>query len=380
MGGIYRTPPSPNEAIANGAYAMAMRLYRADRYGRKLDVLSDQRPVSGQIQFNDDNEFKRSLNLTIEDPDILTPFRDFIIPEITLATPLGAMRTKNLGHYMVTPPSKTTTTGRRSGQLEAKDITLLLARFEVRNFIAPVGTDVGLIAYQLGIAAGLLPNQLDIPVSTGVLTGLRFTPEPGTMTLALMNEFLNAGNCYQVWTNGDGVVKSMRYLDLGTARPVRTYSTEYGLEVLPPIDESPNWDAMRNRVTVRNIAADKPPIVATARITNRSHPLFYDPADPLAGFGIELSETVENTQVETVEAARALAESTLARSSSFYRKLQVRTIIDIDADGHDIIGLDLRNGREQLYSGNWWRRTWSIAVQGVAATMESELYRTEQWR
>ncbi len=373
--------PAPHRI--GGGYAMKMEIWRADRYGQKLDRISTRRPVTGSVSFNEDNEFKRQLSLSIDDPDDVRPFRDFVVPTIHLAGPFGATRTRDLGHFMVTPPSRSMTSGRRTGRIEARDLTLILARSQVGGFTRPAGTDLGLIAYDLAIAAGLLPAQLDIPVTTGTVSVDPYVPAPGIRTLVEMNRLLNAANCHTVWTTGAGVVISRAYQDAARATPVRTYSNAEGfagLPILSPLVDTPNWEGLRNVVTVRNLQPGKPPIWWTERITDRNHPLFYDPDDPDAGFGYELAgDPIDNSQLPDEAAARALAKSLLAQAASRYRKLAIRTIVDIDAEGHDILGLDIRDGQQVVYDGNWRRRTWAIAVAGVSATMESETYRTDQY-
>ncbi len=374
-------PVYPAPELISGAYAMRMELWRADRYGRKLERLSDRRPVSGSISFNEDNEFKRQLSLTIEDPGALRPFQDFVIPTIALAKPFGAVEERNLGHFLITPPAQSVATGRRTGQIEARDSTILLARRQVGDFTRPAGADVGRVAYDLALTAGFLPEQLDIPVDTGVALDQDYRPSPGAVVLVEVNTLLNAGNCYTVWGTGNGLVKSARYQDPSRGVANRRYSTESGLEIVPPITETPSWDSLRNAVTVRNLRPGQPPIWWTARITNRNHPLYFDPDDSSVGFGKEWSgPPVDNSQIPDEAAAKALAESLLAAGASYYRKLAVTTVVDIDAGGHDLIELDIRNGREVLYDGLWRRRTWRIALQGISATTESDLYRSEDWQ
>jgi len=378
-GGTLTVVPSPLTVRRIGSYATRTVLWRADRYGNRLDAIPNQIPVSGSISYNEDNEIKRSLSLTVNDPGSLRPFRDFVIPEISLIAPDGTVTTRPFGHFQVVPQRITLTPGRMSGTIEAKDITHLLARSAVGAITFPVGTDPGTAVREGFLSSGFAPSQIAIP-DTGRQLTAAMTPDPGTNWLKVATDLLNAVNWYAPWMQGNGTVTTGPWGDLQSAVPRKTYRTaDGGVELIPPIEEEPDWARLRNEVTVRNVAPDRAPIWATARITNPAHPLFYDPLQPQIGFGMRWAgPPIDDPQVPDQATAYARALSLLSEGASYYRKLRLRTVIDLDAGAHDVLGLDVRRGNDVAYGGNWWCRSWTVDLGNVTATTSRDLYRVEQ--
>lgn len=366
-------PRVTNVLNRSGAYAVQIALWRADRYGNRRERVPVSIPVQGALDYNEDREVKRKLSLEVNSPHYFTPFSDFVIPEVTLTDATGTRTTRQMGHYLVTPPNTTLTPGRFSGSLEAQDVTFLLQRDTLPfalNFV--VGVDPGAGARGIALDGGFAPSQLVLP-DTGftLTTAMHF--DAGTSRLKVINDLYNAANWYAVWMDGDGLVRTIPYQNLQTASPKQTYSTQGdNVQLIPPIGEQPDWSRLRNRVTVRSISPDKPTIFGMAEIVNPNHPLHRD------RIGMVLAETFDDSQVTTNADAGAKASLLLSTSASYYRKLAIETVVDLDADAHDIIGLDVRH-REVTYDGTWFRRAWTMQLKGVTARTSSELFRVESW-
>ena len=371
--GMYPGRVPSNVLTGGGAYAVQIVLWRADRYGNRLERVPVSIPIQGALDYNEDRDVKRKLSLTVNSPHYFTPFSDFVIPEITLTDASSTRTTRQMGHYLVTPPNTSLTPGRFSGSLEAQDATFLLQRDTIPfalNFFA--GIDPGAGARRVAIDGGFAPSQLVLP-DTGfnLTTAMHF--DAGTSRLKVINDLYNAANWYAVWMDGDGLIRTMPYQNLQTASPRRTYSTQGDdVQLIPPIGEQPDWSRLRNRVTVRSISPDKPTIFGMAEIVNPNHPLHRD------RIGMVLAETFDDSQVADNAAASQKAALVLSTSASYYRKLAIETVIDLDADAHDIIGLDVRH-REVTYDGNWFRRAWTMQLKGVTARTSHELFRVESW-
>lgn len=366
-------PRVTNVLNRSGAYAVQIALWRADRYGNRLERVPVSIPIQGALDYNEDRDVKRKLSLTVNSPHYFTPFSDFVIPEITLTDASGTRTTRQMGHYLVTPPNTTLAPGRFSGSLEAQDVTFLLQRDTLPfalNFFAGVNPGAG--ARGVAIDGGFSPAQLVLP-DTGfaLTTAMHF--DAGTSRLKVINDLYNAANWYAVWMDGDGVVRTMPYQNLQTASPKQTYSTQgKNVQLIPPIGEQPDWSRLRNRVTVRSISPDKPTIFGMAEIVNPNHPLHRD------RIGMVLAETFDDSQVTTNADAGAKAALLLSTSASYYRKLAIETVVDLDAGAHDIIGLDVRH-REVTYDGKWFRRAWTMQLKGVTARTSHDLFRVESW-
>ena len=361
-----------------GAYTTETVIWLANRAGRKIVRLPVTVPVQGTVDYNEDREIKRALSLEINDPTRLTPFVDYLIPETTITDAAGNRMTRAWGHYIATPPKETLTSARYAGTVEGKDITWILSVDEVPGeTVIPVGTDTGAAARELALAA-MDFTRVAIP-DTGVLLTSDYEPDPGTSRLQAMTALLNMANWYAPWMTGDGIVTTAPWQDLATAAPNRRYGiADAGVTVVPPLDGDPDWGRLRNRVTVRNIAPDREPVYGTAKVEDPNSPLHPLNLGGNTGRPLWLSETVDDPQVETKEAAEAKAKLLLANGASFYRKLRVRTLVDLAADAHDIVELNVRH-QGAIYDGTWIRRTWTVQLRRVTAVMESELYRTEKW-
>ncbi|MGI8406097.1 MAG: hypothetical protein ACR2OE_15285, partial [Thermomicrobiales bacterium] len=100
-----------NVLTGGGAYAVQTALWRSDRYGNRLERVPVSIPIQGTLDYNEDREVKRKLSLEVNSPNFFTPFNDFVIPEITITEATGNRRTRQWGHYTVTPPNTTLTPG-----------------------------------------------------------------------------------------------------------------------------------------------------------------------------------------------------------------------------------------------------------------------------
>lgn len=367
------------EVQSGGAYATAMTLFLADRSGRKLERLPLEIPVQGTVSYNEDTSPARRLALEVNHPHRLDPFRDYLIPELTMRDAAGNVTTRPLGHYLVTPPSTTLTASRFSGDLQAHDITWLLMQDTFRDSVTiPAGTDTGEAARTIATAV-LDTAQVNLP-DTGTMLATPMQIDAGTSRMEAITDLYALANYYKPWMTGSGVLTTTPALDLETAAASRVYRVPGDdVTIVPPVSESPEWTRLRNRVTVRNIAPEREPIVATAEVTNPDSPVHPeniggDPTRPLW-----LAQTVDDPQVDTPEAALARAQRLLAEGASWYRKLSIRTLVDLDADAHDVIELDVAHAGAR-YDGRWMRRAWTVELQGVTALTVSEVTRIERWR
>lgn len=371
---VYTAEAKTNRARPVGAFSVQTDIYRADRYGRLVERIPTRYPVQGAISFNENTKVKRSLSLTVNDPHVFQAYNDFLVPVVTLTDASGEAETRKMGHFVTLQPSSELTPGRYSGSIEAKGIEYLLQLDTIGGGLSvPAGTDTGAAARAVAEESGFNPSQIAIP-DTGYLLPEEKYIEPGMTRLDAINELLNAGGWYAVWSNGDGVIRTGPWQDLVTAMASTRYSTHEGrIRVVGSVKEAPDATRLANRITVRNIAPEQVPIFGTKEVTNRDHPLHRD------RIGVVIAETIDDPDVKTTEDAEARASSILSERASYYRKQTVTTVIDLSADAHEIIDLDIQDENADV-AGRWWRQAWSVHLQGAHGLTVHELNRVEAWQ
>ena len=373
-------PPIPTHRTRiPGAYGCRVRLWRADRFGNKLGLIPNDGPITGSISYNASLDVKHQFSLTLNDPERFVDFRDYIIPEITLVKGDGSKQVRDWGLYMVTPPSVTfEKSGRLWGTIEGKDATwqLTVANSAINKFAA--GMDYGDAARQTAILAGFREDQLSIP-DTFVTMNEDYRIEPGLTCMALMKQLLERANWYPptMMMEPPGKIRSFPRVPLTHQAASSTYGTSSGFRLIPPVTSEPDWSRLRNTVRVRVTRHEKDTIYATARITNQSHRMYYDPYDKSKGCGFELGELYDETDI-TVTQALAIARSRLSEHASYLRKLRCETIVDMKAWAYDVVNLDIRRGDNLVYGGKWHREGWSIVLGQITARMRHDLYRVEE--
>lgn len=359
----------------SGVYATRTRLWRSNRYGDLLDVISDTRPITGSVNYNYDAEVKRRLSVDLIDPQTFRALRDYIIPELTLVDASGKTHVGYLGHFMLNKPTMTLRPGSALGSFEADDVTILLKKERLNaGFKVVAGRDLGDAARQLAFAVGFRPNQVNLP-NTGVVAAKEIVYEPGEEVYETMNNLYNRSGFYDVVANGRGVLTTERWLSLSKKNPVRTYRN-YGpdVQILPPIEEeAADWSRLANEITVKNINPDETPIYATARVQNTNSPVHQN------NIGMVLAAPpINDPDLESNEQAMQRAKEELLKLSSVYRRVSMKAVVDVNPGAHDVIALDIRQGSVAL-TGKWLREEWTIELGEGASTIAMTLNRAEEW-
>jgi hypothetical protein len=205
--------------------------------------------------------------------------------------------------------------------------------------------------------------------------------EAGDSVLLATNTLLEAGGQYHLWTTGENRLRSYKYRDPASTNPATTYDTQPGNRLVPPIVETPDWSRLRNRVIVRRMNPDEVPLVGRAEVTDRSSPLHPITLQERMGATapVYLSHTEDNSELVDQATADAAAANLLATGASFYRSLTIETLPDLFMEGHQIIALDIADGDDHHYTGNWIQRTFTLTMQGAKATCQRELTASMRW-
>lgn len=359
----------------SGVFATRTRLWRSNRYGDLLDVIADTRPITGSVNYNYQSDIKRRFSVEMIDPQTFRALRDYIIPELTLIDASGTRHVGYLGHFLLNKPTMTLRPGSAIGSFEADDVTILLKKERLNaGFRVEAGRDLGDAARQLASAVGFRPSQINLP-NTGVKAKKLIEYEPGEEVYAVMNNLYNRSGYYDVVANGRGVLETQRWLSVAKPNPVRTYRN-YGpdIQIIPPVEEeSPDWSQLANEITVKNITPDEDPIYYTARVTNTNSPVHE------RNIGMVMAaEPINDPDIESNAQAKERAQEELLKHSSLYRRVTLKTVVDVNAGAHDVIALDIRQGSVALV-GKWLREEWTIELGGEASTITQTLNRAEEW-
>jgi hypothetical protein len=197
-------------------------------------------PVQGSIAHNEDTLIKRKLTLTVSHPERLTPWRDWLVPVVTLADGSGWVESRPKGHFLVTPPATELTPGRETGAIEAQDVCILLANWTFGGTVViPAGTNCGAAAREIALGAGLMPAQLNLPDTPAHLAE-DYTIDPGDTALHHVNDLYEKASYFTVWSDDAGIIRSAPYQLLAEATPALTLSTHAGrARLVPPIRSEP---------------------------------------------------------------------------------------------------------------------------------------------
>ena len=370
-----------------GAFAVSTALWRADRYGNRISQIPAGYVTSGSLRHSDASESPRTFTFEVNNPDDVLPFRDFVIPEITLTTPDGVSRTTAFGLFMASPPKTTFSIGHRKfGSIEGKDAVYLLSRSAMPPTIFNVGQDTGWLARHTAISAGFSLQQVDMP-NTGYLLTQEHATEPGMSRLDAINMLYQISNWRPLWMSNANRLKSRPIVLIQDRQPTRTYSNHDAIvEVLPNITSEFDWTGLANHVVghKQGNGEDEPDLWSSKWITNPAHPLYYSPSDPSASnIPIELTSPdspEEMNEIETQAALDLAVLDLLSRSSSMTEKIRMTTVVDLDADAYDVLNLDIKSGDEDVYVGSWWRDGWTVAIDGIVGTTDSTLYASKEFR
>lgn len=370
-----------------GAYGITTELWRADRYGNLIEQIDPSLVESGQVSMNEDMTPKRRLAIDVLDPYAFTPLHDWLVPIVALSDPEGNTVAERQGLYLVVPPETVAAPSGVTGTVHGLDGTQLLHMATRDDAVIEAGEDRGAYARRLAYEVGFLPDQVRIS-DTGVLQPETRRFDPGSTVYSIQSDVLSNSNHYAPWGNQNGILATAPYLPLTSASPVWTYRNTTDLDALDLegiITESPDWQRLANSVTVRRMGTGEiPTLYATARNENPLSPSSI----PALGFEIARQPPVDlhdaggqDATREEIEAAlQAHAEAVLSEAASLYRKITVQTFPSLNADVHQVIGLDIRIGGRQVYDGRWWRTGWTLTLDGGNSTFTQNLARVEEWR
>lgn len=370
-----------------GAYGIMTELWRADRYGNRIEQIAPSILGAGSITFNEDVAVKRSFSIAVDDPFAFDAFHDWLIPVVAISDPEGNAVREPQGLYLVTPPSTSTEASGSIGQVEGRDGCQLLVLATRDDMVWQSGVDGGAFIRQLAFEAGWGLAQVLVP-DFGVAPTDDRPFDPGTTVFAAMSEVAVACGHYAPWCNAAGRLVSAPYQPLTDKAPVWTYTNATDQDaswIEGSITEQPDWTRLANTVTIRRLGmGDEPSLAETVRNENPQSrvsipSLGFAMANPPYDDIIEFPESAV-TDEERRAWMRAKGQALLSERASHLRKLTLPTFPDLFADAHQVVGLEIRHGSWVTYEGRWWRSGWTLTLDGGKTAMVQHLKRVEVWQ
>lgn len=243
----------------NGVVRMYPSLWITDVSGRKLQDVSDL-VYSGAVTMNQDAATALSFEAELRSPIALTPWADFLRPELKMVFADGSVKESQVGLFVVPEPSRTHTWAESTKKIDGRDLTYLLANDAVEDTYSIAADEDPFPALYSLIASSGVPlerihfafrstqsGQADLPVT--LVTGRDWPP--GTWKLTIVNDVLSALQYYSLWMDLTGRLVSTPVIgDLASAEPSVTYSSGDGSYVSGPIEEEPSATSFANVIII----------------------------------------------------------------------------------------------------------------------------------
>lgn len=362
-------------------YAAAVSIYKGDIFSERITPLALHYDGALTIVHNDDAPVKRTLDIPVSDVmDLreagrLEPYRDTLIPFMTLTDDVGRRQVEQLGTYVLAPfggqdtPTVTRTT------IHGNDLTWRLALSGIADgWTAPGNREIGAVVSEQLRQQGFTTSQISIG-NTGVMTPPQGVPYfPGTTWLEALNDLLSRAGWYHLWMNRRGILTSRRYSRaLTETSPVIYYDTARGHYVGPLIERDPDWGRFGNMVVARKLPAHRndPYIGWTAVNDDDGSPTSTKRLGPI------MVQPVIEGQYETEDEAEADAKAALDRAQSFYNRVSLTTGAELTAEANDVIAIGVERAGARIITGRWWRQSWELHFNGASAMTRHNLNHVE---
>lgn len=325
----------------------------------------------GFVDMNVDRAVKLAASFALREPDIVTPYTDYLAPFLRLTYDDGTDEVyQQIGLYAVTVPPGGYTPDDAGATFDGSDLTAVLAQAAYTNTQNATAGFNYATEIRNGITNGGITRH-NIPATTETLPTNQSFP-PGTTRLEKANTLLSQLGWYHLGTDLDGKVSTPGpSRNLSSMEPWREL---IDTDLLVPVDVQPGSEGIANVVVVINNDGTAAPLTATARNDDPSSPTStVGPEDGGIGLGRSIVRKVEVQGSTTQAALNALAARYLAESRTYYRTAKATILPDPSSlIPHQIVRLTL-TGKQAGLSGLWWVRTSRIGFQPATAATVLEL-------
>lgn len=336
-------------------------------------ILEDITPqmVRGEVTLDLDLDgSKMSFSAEMRRKREVRPLQDFVAPFLRLVYEDGTEDWEQVGLFVLLPPPATHYPGASFYQLDGRDLCWFLDASQTPIIVndGPSSTPVGRVRQAL--------NSVGITRQSLPLDGVNYTRavswEPGASRLRRINDRLATAGYYSLWFDRHGVATSRPYADLATAQPAVTYTSDTGSRIVPPIEEEPDWTRVCNRVIVLGTDPGADQIVAVRENNDPTSPVSYQNMDAW------ITRTIEAPEIQTQEAADAMAENVIREGASFYRTLTLQTLPDPTRNPREVYALDIRDREgNQIIDGKWRCSGWTLPLNWDDPVMTHQISREQ---
>jgi hypothetical protein len=370
---VYGTSHYGTDAITATAPGRAVRflpaLFTANKQNQLYDDISAQMDEGRVLLDLDLDGAKMSFEARMTTKRAVSPFVDFVAPFIRLVYEDGSEDYEQVGLFALVLASAEHYPGRAVGdstqggsfqQLDGRDLCWLLAADHATSTVNMDSGDNVIVEAIADLAAGGI-TRVNIPASA-YTTSKDVSWPPGTSRLRRVNDRLMMAGYYTVTFDRHGIATSKPYTDLASAQPAVTYSGGTGSRIVPPIADTPDMTRFCNRVVVVGTDPALEPVYAIRENT--------DPLSP-ASFGNLggqwISRTEENPEIQTQDAADALADALIRNGASYYRTLTIQTLPDPTRQPREVYGVELTNADGTVADGLWHCSGWELPIKPLEA-------------
>jgi hypothetical protein len=343
----YRDPlPVLQTAKRYGQTVISSELWLANIDNTLYEDISTN-ALEGKVSTNVHNAIKSALSLTVKEPELIRPYTDVVAPIINVTGSDGVTYRHQLGLFICTPAKQTHRESLSTGNLEARDLTWILAN-DYFGTTYSVAAGENAIAKVITILTSCGLTRYSLPDAGTLFTVARTWPADKSK-LEIVNDILNGIGYYTIWADRQGILTSRPYFELASAEPaLRLFSGEGG-QVIEAIEQEGVYEGVANKVIVYKENTQGNPIIV--RRTNTS------PLSPVStvNLGRTITKVIKDTNIASVTVARAMASAALETSASFTNKLKVITMPLPDRELHEVYDLAIYNKQgKPVGFGLWW--------------------------
>lgn len=355
---------------AGRAVAYRPALFTTTKANYLMEDISEQM-VRGEVVLDLDLDgAKMSFTAEMRKKREIQPLQEFVAPFLKLIFEDGSVDYEQVGLFVLMPANAQHYPSDSFYQLDGRDLAWLLDANQTPIIVndGPSSTPVGRARQALdsvGMSRKSLPLD-SVHYTKAVSWG------PGVSRLQRINDRMATAGYYSLWFDRHGVATSRPFDDLSQAQPAVTYTSDAGSQIVPPIEEQPDWTRVCNRVVVLGTDPAADQIVAVRENNDPTSPASYD---ALGGW---ITRTLEVPEVQTQAAADAMAENVLRGGASFYNTLTLQTLPDPTRNPREVYALDIRDRTGNVVADGKWRCSgWTLPLDWESPVMSHHISREQ---
>jgi hypothetical protein len=338
--------------VAGGIQITDAVCYRATRENA---FLAEIPVVNGEVAVDLNAAVAMTFTGEVLGTELLTPFRDWIAPVITIERPStdgtgNVLEVQQLGLYQVQPAEKRFTAASSRFAIDGRDPTWLLASDVIaRPYNIAAGVNYSVAIRQVIESAGISRHAIQ---TTAATLPRKRSWKPGTTKLQIANDLARSNGFLSLFADRTGRIRSRRFQRLGTTAAARTISTANG-DVIRELTLTPDQERLTNHVVVVGNNPDGDPVIAERLNDDPSSPTstvsLGSPDDPVV-----ITKYVEDSNIDDQDAADQLADRLMDEGTSAFVRMEVVTFAIANWTPNDIIACDIVNETgDQIANGKW---------------------------